>query len=1340
MRTATGWNLSGFLASNIATMNGRLGVLLGLTLVALPAFPAINGTVMTGEGVPIAGARVSITAYESSEAKRARLLSEKPEQVPLASTQTDAKGAFSLESPKQPVVTLHVTASGHVPVSRRVERDEDAGALALPKGEARTGTITAGNGKPVAGATVVLAYGGDTEVVAKTDEQGRYPAVEPKRIRRIAVMHPGYAIDEKRVEWRQTLSDRDLNRTLSAGTKVSGTVTGPDGKTPVAGADVFLDGWPLAKSGEDGAFTIAHAPSRWTTLSARKDTLLGHVAFSTDAHTLRLMKGATISGRVLDSSTKVPVAGAVVSAGVMRRTDDWSAETDAKGTYSLVVPASAYLLVTSHPAYEAGGAESTVAPGQQAVRDFALVQLARVSGVVMDEERRPVAAASIADQQAGDPFRGGFRARMMPNAPVFSGPDGRFTKRVAVDQALTLRAAKRGFPNATSEQLKLAAGERKGGIVLTIPSGIAVTGKVTDANGEALSGVAVTASEAEPGRGGMFSRVMIMGDGDGDEDVVRTATDGTFAMRLKEGTYDFQFRREGFAPKTMRAQSVTSSSASVETTLEPASEITGRVVRNGKGVENAYLNVFSPGMEASAVTGPDGSFTLSGLAAGPVMVMLRKEDEFIAERRSLTAPGRDVVIQLPGGGRITGRVVDKATNKPLTQFLAGISMSRGGGGFVTMAPPQLRDFTSDDGTFTLENVPAGALTVVANAPGYASGTLNVTVEEGKTLSDVELQLDAGVRLTGRVTGPNGSPLSDVRVSVEPSTGGAFAMRGVQPAVTTDANGEYTLESLQAGEETIAFAHPKHVSTSKDVTLKGRETRLDVQLEAGQRVTGVVVTESGAPVADAFVEITTAGPSERARTNASGAFEAEGLKPGRYRFVARKSGLGEGVADDVEVGSGAPVRIVIRAGATITGRVTGLAPQDYANTTVEARAGRSSASASVDSGGAFRIDGAPSGTVMVLATVASRDFSTRRSSAPQTVEVPAGGTQSVDIAFSNDITVRGRVTRNGVPLANGSVMFFPRPGSRAQGSASGPTDENGTYNISGLQEGEYNVHVIDMQRFSPYSTQHTVRGSETFDIDYRTGTLRGRVVDTATSEPVSGASVELRSKNQVDMFRMSRTATADSAGTFILESVPAGSYALSGSGEGFGTEMTDVSVGDSGKDGLEIRLTRNDGVTLRVVDARTNLPISASVHVYDLQGQVVPASPTPFFGSTDSSAIKLRLAPGTFTASVQANLYAMQNIRIQSPGTQVVSLTPGGTLNVRSRHSERRRIRLIDANGLPYGRTINPLPWRDLLPSGTTTITNVAPGDYTIVLLGENDAMLDSVRVTVQEGGTTEAEI
>src|ERR1043166_2431911 len=42
-------------------------------LIALPAFASITGTVMTRDGQPLAGAKVSVYSFESADARRARL-------------------------------------------------------------------------------------------------------------------------------------------------------------------------------------------------------------------------------------------------------------------------------------------------------------------------------------------------------------------------------------------------------------------------------------------------------------------------------------------------------------------------------------------------------------------------------------------------------------------------------------------------------------------------------------------------------------------------------------------------------------------------------------------------------------------------------------------------------------------------------------------------------------------------------------------------------------------------------------------------------------------------------------------------------------------------------------------------------------------------------------------------------------------------------------------------------------------------------------------------------------------------------------------------------------------
>lgn len=1301
---------------------------------------------MTTDGQPVAGARVSIRGYESSEASRTRLLSTSPEAVPISSAQTDSKGTFSLESPKDPVVSLTVFARGYEPHERRIERDEEVGAIAIRKAEPRKGSVTSG-GKPVAGANVIIVYSG-YEYVAKTDEKGNYEAPDPKHGNSISVVHSDYALNTEVFLPMNGVSASALQRTLVAGTAFQGRVVTGEKDAPVAKAAVLVDGWPLATTGDDGAFTIAHMPPKWKTIVARKDSLLGQRAYAKEASTtIKLTKAATISGRVTDAKTRVPVAGAIVMIGPRRfgpgaDSSMQLTSTDAKGVYSLYVPAGTYMVMASHPAYATRPNDASAIADQQTSKDVALSQLARVSGVVIDEMKRPVVVA-VLDTENADSAGMGIPRRMMRGGgsdAAISGPDGRFSMRIEPDEALWVRAAKRGMPSAKSETLQLTPGERKSGLVLTIPSGIAVSGRAIDAQGDPLSGVAVSAVEAEGGQRGMMMR-MVMGGPATEEDLVRTASDGTFTMRVKEGTYDFTFRREGLAPKTVRGQSISvTSSPSVEATMEPAAEISGRVTRGGAGLENVMIFAMVPGSDsASATTGPDGSFTLSGLAPGSVRVMARKDEDFVQETRSITAPARDVVIDLKAGGRITGRVVEKGSSKPITTFQAGITTSRGGGGMVMMGPPQLRSFTSDDGTFTLDSIPTGATVLMASAPGYASARLNVTVEEGKEHSGVELQLDAGVKLTGRVTGSNGSPLSDVQVRVLPSPTGGFATSGMDRTSTTDANGEYSIDGLEAGEESLNFSHPKHANVRKSVTLKGRETRLDVQLTSGGRVTGSVVTEAGAPVSDAQVRASSSGNYESAQTDANGAFEFESVSPGRYRFDAEKTGYAQGTLEDVDVSSGAPVRIVLKTGGTIYGRITGLTPQEMALANVSADAGTSYQEGTVDSSGNYRIEGVSAGTVRIRASAGSGMAGTSRRAATQTVDLAAGGSQQVDIPFRDDVVIGGRVTRNGVPLPGAIVNFFPR-GNSSRASGSSSADNDGQYSISGLEEGEYSVMVNDSQRMSPYTTTYQVRGSSTYDIDFKTSSLRGRVLDVSTNEPLGNVTVQLRSVSQTEGPRMTRAGMTDATGAFILDSVPPGNYTVTATKDGFGNDAKELYVGESAPADLEFHLASNSGVTLNVVDARDGQPITARASVYDMQGRVVDETRMMFMGGGEAGSLKLSVSPGNYTATVSASGYAPRNFSIQSPSIQSVALSPGGTLQVRSKHDGAVRIRLLDANGIPYWRFSNMLPSRELLPTpGTTTFSNVAAGTYTMQLL-ENEAVVDSKRIVVTEGQTVTEEI
>src|SRR5688572_30579768 len=257
-------------------MFGRLLALASCLTLACPASAALTGTVMNAEGLPVSGARVSAFLLETAEARRIRMLSDKPERTALGAAQTSENGRFSLEWPKEhAVVMMQVEANGYAPHSIRVERDDDIGALSMTLAPPKTGRITAA-GKPVAGARVLFAE--QSELLAMTDAEGRYTLPDPaKWAGRIVIIHPDFAVFDEPAR-RGASSNVSLDRTLQRGVNLTGRVVGRDGTTGIAGARVSIDGWPLATSGENGSFTVAHAPEKWEWISANASAMTGRRA------------------------------------------------------------------------------------------------------------------------------------------------------------------------------------------------------------------------------------------------------------------------------------------------------------------------------------------------------------------------------------------------------------------------------------------------------------------------------------------------------------------------------------------------------------------------------------------------------------------------------------------------------------------------------------------------------------------------------------------------------------------------------------------------------------------------------------------------------------------------------------------------------------------------------------------------------------------------------------------------------------------------------------------------------------------------------------------------------
>jgi len=1325
-----------------------------LSSLVLPLRATVVGTVINLDGKAVTGAKVSLFAPELIAAQGPRLLSAEPQRKALATTTTDSGGKFTFDVPKdQTVVDVRVEAAGYAPNGIRLTADDDAGVMLLTQAPTVRGTITA-SGKPLANASVIIL--GGAEYTTKTDADGHYTAPDPSKwANRVIVIHPDFALLEEQVG--PNAAKKGLDFSMTSGVSINGRVVAEDGQTPVAEAGLSVDGWPAGKTAADGSFTIAHAPKEWETVEARKENRIAQRAHGTKAAAmlLKLGKGAMVNGSVKDVKSQLPVAGARVaiapSGRFGSREPGLDAMTDAKGNFSLgPLAAGTYDLRPTRPGFGINNVQAMhLKAADAAQKALYATARGRISGTVADEDKRPVAAARLSTRAAArnnDIFAMVNRGNAV-GSESYSAPDGHFVLRnVETDADLQVDAAKRGYPVAKSPTLKLAAGERKTGVTLIIPRGIAVTGRVTDKDRKPLSGVAVEAVEASADAMGGMRRIVMSSLGNRNDDSVRTGSDGTFMIRVKEGTYDLAFKREGYSAKTVRGTKVDATTKPVEVSLDPGVEISGRVTRNGAGVEGVNVRTISQEGMGAAVTAADGTFTVSDLTPGQMMLNVTKQDSFIQENRPVTAPSRDVLIDLPAGGRITGHVIDKNSHQPVTSFQAGVTTSRSGGGMVMMMPPMQKQFTSDDGSFVLEGIKPGPTQVVVNAPGYTTARVpNIEVEDGKTAPDVEVDVTTGSKLTGRVTGPDGSPIAGVAVRSDPIANGGRVMRfdGTDNGATTDPGGEYSIDSLDPGEKTFTFSRSGYVAQQKTITIPdGKDARLDAQLSSGMKATGFVVTDGGAPIPDATVRAMSASEMDggrEARSDASGAFTFEGLAPGHYTFTAGKAGFAPGTLRDVDIASSGPVRVILKSGGVITGHVTGLTAAELEQATVTASVtggggggpfggGGGTVSAPVDATGSFRIEGAPSGTVRVSARTGAIFGGSVKNAAPQTVELEAGGTAQLDIDFKSNTVISGRVTRNGVPVARAQVTFIPR-GGRVQTSSSASADSEGRYTLNGLDDGTYTVQMMDMATMSPYTTQYEVHGSGSFDITMKTVTLHGRVIDSSTSNPLNEANIQLQPSG--GSFIGTRTAQTDAGGNFILDNVAAGNYQITADKSGYGHDARTITIGDSAPPDVQFQLAPGDGITIRAVDTRDNTALTVNVlSVIDSQGNEIP-NQGGFFGS--SEVVKLALAPGSYRVTVSARNYAAQTITMSSPSQQTVRFSPGGTVILHSRDSSPRRYRLIDSMGVVYAMnafTQGIFP----LPPGTTPINNVTAGHYRLEIIEKNsDRVTKTMEIDVVDG-------
>jgi len=281
---------------------------------------------------------------------------------------------------------------------------------------------------------------------------------------------------------------------------------------------------------------------------------------------------------------------------------------------------------------------------------------------------------------------------------------------------------------------------------------------------------------------------------------------------------------------------------------------------------------------------------------------------------------RKIVFELYPGLTVRGTVRDVATEKPL----AGASAAP-----VVFMPPL---FTGDwgkavksdaEGRFELHGVDS-SLGIEVLHPDYLGAEVSIPpAGDGKnqTLATVDVLLQAGETIRGKVVDPSGKPLEGVEIS-----------DGARKTVRTDQNGVFVLKSPKkwwGGNDAYAleFTKPGYVGQYLHPS-KAEPEGMTVVLRRPWTLSGRMVSPEGRPVRK-FTVI--AGPGanpadyrcESAEVDdPQGQWSLPAEELGKYWVAVRAEGFAvwEGLTEVGEKPS--PLTIQLERGAAVTARFTG----------------------------------------------------------------------------------------------------------------------------------------------------------------------------------------------------------------------------------------------------------------------------------------------------------------------------------------------------------------------------------------------------------------------------------
>ncbi len=946
---------------------------------------SISGQVVDEAGRGIAKAEVLICLdawfYEMTRNPEARRL------------KTDADGRFQARNlPKErllitattkdlcyymPGVQLYDRAPCWYPVTYQPGRDSVTDVrLVLRLGAVIAGTVVDAEGEPVTNAIVTIRYVRNAQFEVAADAAGRFRAEN---------LQPGWYSVLARAEGFASLwldygvkaGTEDLVVCLPRAWIVEGTVLFADTGEPVAGAKVIprivqsgssrfeLGGLVQGKTAEtdpDGLFKVSVPPGVEAQLSASwkeyyskaKPTVRVDAEGAAQPVTIELVKGAIVSGTVVDDETDAPVPGVRVGAYSSTSPRRVQTESDEEGRFTLAGLAEGKNWIRAYSA-EYAFANPNLGEGHVIVevvegKDQSGIELRLaknpaiagtvVAGTVVDEEGEPIFGALVMLKERRDHSRGPARL----GGRGISEADGTFVVRRLHGPGSTIMELLVRHPLYVNTSVSFepdgVTNETKDVVVVLKKEGASIEGTVRDENGGPLAQAVVHLMDTP----GSWSRGKLNSTATDEEGyyIFSAVADGTYWVKASLG----ERKVVSGEVSIVEGKTVTG----VNLVFPALGRIAGRVTDDQDRPLAGFQMSVHPrggGSISTIATDSDGRYRFDHLLEGvEYQLSVQGKPGFVrvgSHRRTVTcsADDADFTFKAIGVGTVSGFVYQESDGSPVTGFYLLI---RGKEDEPSSRRPR-RSFNSEDGSFSLPEVAVGLSFIVM----YVGDVRKHTTEPFEVVADEEVvQIiylpEAGTVRGSVVRASDRSPVTKFRLTLFRAEGRRWRVeRPYEDKEYESEEGVFKCEGVKPNRYVIgimAEGLPAFKSEAFEV-MAGAEAVQEIVIGEGGIIRGVVVDESGHPVQDAVVEVkqndekvwgwkmqfhrtgrTPLAPP-RAATSKTGAFELTGVTPGKVGLWVTHADYASLDVRDVAVSEEAPVEdleLKLKRGSVVFGWV------------------------------------------------------------------------------------------------------------------------------------------------------------------------------------------------------------------------------------------------------------------------------------------------------------------------------------------------------------------------------------------------------------------------------------